>query len=71
MDLRNISGIAPVAEDNGTSAVWLRFPATTRDITYGGSLEPINEFAVTGGGALSIPTPTRPASSITCSTARA
>lgn len=53
MDVRNIAAVPPVVEHNGTTPVWyLAPPGTMRGITGGGSLELINEFEITGGGAV-------------------
>jgi hypothetical protein len=53
MDVRNIATVPPTVEHNGTTPVWyLMPPGTMRDITGGGSLELVNEFEITGGGAV-------------------
>jgi quercetin dioxygenase-like cupin family protein len=53
MDIRNISAVPPIAEHNGTTPVWyLMPPGSMREFTAGGSLELVNEFEITGGGAV-------------------
>src|SRR5258707_4278754 len=53
MDVRNISAVEPVVEHNGTTPVWyLMPPGTMREFTAGGSLELVNEFEITRGGAV-------------------
>jgi quercetin dioxygenase-like cupin family protein len=53
MDVRNISAVEPVVEHNGTTPVWYFMPpGSMREFTAGGSLELVNEFEITGGGAV-------------------
>jgi quercetin dioxygenase-like cupin family protein len=53
MDVRNIATVPPTVEHNGTTPVWyLMPPGTMRAATGGGSLELVNEFEITGGGAV-------------------
>ena len=53
MDVRNIATVPPTVEHNGTTPVWyLMPPGTMREATGGGSLELVNEFEITGGGAV-------------------
>ncbi len=53
MDVRNIATVPPTVEHNGTTPVWyLTPPGAMRAATAGGSLELVNEFEITGGGAV-------------------
>jgi quercetin dioxygenase-like cupin family protein len=53
MDVRNISAVEPIVEHNGTTPVWYFMPpGSMREFTAGGSLELVNEFEITGGGAV-------------------
>lgn len=53
MDVRSILTVPPVVEHNGTTPVWyLTAPGTMREVTAGSSLELINEFEISGGGAV-------------------